>query len=78
LSNDSVIPLGGVQLFEDAKACEVTTIALASVVVTLGVACVVLEAVVWPFSMSIGLAVSTPEKAWIPPTVKLEPPTVHA
>ena len=45
-----------------------TTIALATVVVTLGVRCVAPTGVVWPFSTSIGFAMSTLAKLWIPPT----------
>src|SRR6266850_4710526 len=71
LSNDSVMPLGGVQLLEEAKACEVTSMAFATAVVMLGVACVVAEGVIWPFSRWIGFAVSTPVKPWTPPTPKL-------
>jgi len=72
------MPEGGVQLDEEAKACEVTSIAFATVGVTLGVACVSAEAVLWPFSMWIGFAVSTPVKPWMPPTPKLVPLTVQA
>src|SRR5205814_175574 len=63
---------------DEAKACEVTTIAFASVELTLGVACEVLEGVGWPFSASTGFAVSTPVKPCTPPTAKVAPVTVHA
>ena len=46
--------------------CDVTSIASVSVVVTFGVACETLLAVVCPFSMSTGLAVSTPETLNMP------------
>src|SRR6266480_1256078 len=68
-SKDSVIAEGGVQVLDEANACEVTTIVLATVVVRFGVACVRLAGVVCPFSTSIGVAVSTPENACTPPTV---------
>jgi hypothetical protein len=40
--------------------CEATTIARATVVVTLGVAWLAELGVAWPFSTSMGAAVSTP------------------
>jgi hypothetical protein len=46
---------------------------LATVVVTLGVAWLNEEPVLWPFSTSIGLALSTPRKLWMPPTAKAAP-----
>ena len=72
------MPLGGVQLLEEAKACEATSIEFATVVLMLGVACVVADGVLWPFSTWIGLAGSTPVKPWTPPTLKLAPLTLHA
>lgn len=48
---------------------------LAMVVVMLGVAWVVADGVILPFSASMGVVVSTPVKAWTPPTVKLAPAT---
>ncbi len=52
--------------------CDVTSIVLAVVVVTLGVSR--LRVVVTPaFSTSIGAVVSTPEKVRIPPVAALNP-----
>ena len=45
-SKDSAIPEGGDHVPADARPCEVTTMVLARVVVTLGVACVVADGVV--------------------------------
>jgi hypothetical protein len=53
------MPAGGVHVREEAKVCDVTIIALATVVVTLGVACDVELGVAWPFSTSTGVMVST-------------------
>jgi len=46
---------------------EVTTMVLITVVVTLGVECDSDEGVVWPFSTSMGVVVSTPTNVWMPP-----------
>ena len=51
--------------------CEVTSIALATVVVTLGVAWVSASGVACPLSTSMGFEVSTPEKLAMPPTAPL-------
>ena len=57
-----------------AIVCEVTSIVLATVVVTLGVdGVVVVDVVEAPFSTSMGFAVSTPEKLTIPPAAALKP-----
>ena len=77
-SKDSVIPPGGVQVRDDEKVCDVTNMVFATVVVTLGVACVLAEGVVWPFSTSIGFVVSTLEKAWMPPAAPVEAEKVQA
>ena len=49
------------------NACEVTTIAFATVVVTLGAVTVSALGVFWPASTLIGVVVSTPVNVWIPP-----------
>jgi hypothetical protein len=56
------MPGGEVHVAEEANVWLVTSIVLATVVVTLGVACVSALAVAAPFSTSTGVAVSTPEK----------------
>src|SRR5688500_11464224 len=68
ISNPSVMPEGGFQLAAEEKVCEVTSMVFATVVLTLGVGWLSECDVVRPFSTLIGLAASTPEKLWIPPT----------
>ena len=75
--NASVMAVGGVHVAELANACEVTSIALATVVVTLAVACVRPLGVFWPASTSMGLTVSTPEKVWMPPAAPVDVSNVH-
>jgi hypothetical protein len=77
VSNASVIPPGGVHVAELANACDVTSIALATVVVTLGAACERPLTVLTPASMSIGATVSTPMNDWIPPTAPVFAEIVH-
>src|SRR2546426_2095642 len=73
----SVIPAGCVHWFVVAlelfTANEATTMALATVVVMLGVQWVVLLAVARPFSTSIGVVVLTPEYAEMEPTMVFVP-----
>jgi hypothetical protein len=76
-STASVIPLGAVQVREEAKVCEVTTMVPGIERLMLGVACVLALAVVCPSSASTGPLVSTPEKLWIPPTAWLNAESVH-
>ena len=54
------MPAGGVHVADELSAWVVTTIVFATVVVTLGVACVSALAVAAPFSTSMGVVVSTP------------------
>src|SRR5207244_13286101 len=74
----SVIPAGCVHWFVVAlelfTANEATTMALATVVVMLGVEWVVLLAVARPFSTSIGVVVLTREYAEMEPTIVFVPP----
>ena len=77
LSKPSVMPAGDVHVAEDEKVCAVTSTVFATVVLTLGVGCVSADGVVAPFSTSIGLAVSTPEKLWMPATALVDPESVQ-
>src|SRR2546422_2562870 len=82
-STRSVIPAGGVHWFEIPVAAptanEATTMALATVVVMLGVEWVELLAVAWPVSALIGEGLSDPEYATIAPAMLCEPlPGVNA
>src|SRR5438105_1748375 len=60
------MPEGGVQVVELGKLCAVTSIALATVVVMLGVACVMSAGVPCPVATLVGLAVDTPDADWAP------------
>jgi hypothetical protein len=71
-SKASVMPAGGVHVAEDPKEWEVTSIVLATVVVTLGALCVTELEVACPFSTSMGDEVSTPENAASPPADPVE------
>jgi hypothetical protein len=71
------MPEGGVHVAALLKACEVTSISFAAVVVMLGAACVRLLAVVWPSSTSTGVVLSTPENVWMPPTAPVLVLIVH-
>ena len=71
------MPAGEVHVAELAKACDVTIIASATVVVTLDVACERPLAVLPPVSTSIGVTLSTPMKVWIPPTAPVFAEIVH-
>ena len=76
-SNASVIPAGGVQVAPEANAWAVTSIVLATVVVTLGVACESELAVACPFSTSTRVVVSTPLNELIPPADPVEDENVQ-
>ena len=76
-STASVMPAGGVQVAALLKEWEVTSMVLATMVLTLRVECVKPLRVFWPFSTLMGAAVSTPEKVWIPPADPVEVEKVH-
>ena len=66
----SVMPAGGVHVLEEAISRAATIIVFATVVVRLGPAIVVVVVVVRePPLTLIGLALSTPEKAMMPPAL---------
>ena len=73
MSKPSVIPAGDVQFAADENVCAVTSTVFATVVPMLGVECVSAHAVAAPPSTSIGVAVSTPEKLWMPATACVDP-----
>jgi len=77
VSKASFMPAGGVHVAELEKSCDVTSIAFATVVVTLGVVWVSPFAVFCPASTLIGAAVSTFENVWMPPAEPVEVEKVH-
>src|SRR5258706_5973838 len=76
-SNVSVMPVGGVQVALVANAWIVTTMVSATVVVTLGVACVSPLGVFAPDSTLIGVVRSTPVKLMMPPAEPAEVENDH-
>jgi len=77
-SYTSVIPAGAVQRSEDEYSCAVTIMVFVTVVVTLGARNVVVTAaVIDPALTLIGVVLSTPEKAMMPPSLPVLAEKVH-
>jgi hypothetical protein len=76
-SNASVMPAGDVQVAELPNAYDVTSIALDTVVVTLGDECDRPLAVLAPASTSMGVTLSTPMNVWMPPAAPVFAEIVH-
>ena len=77
-SYTSVMPPGAVQRPEDEYSWAVTIMVFVTVVVTLGaVNVVVVAAVIDPPLTSIGVVLSTPEKAMMPPSLPVFAEKLH-
>jgi hypothetical protein len=69
-STTSVVPVAGVQRLDDEYMCAMTSMVFATVVITLGAVKLVVEIVVSvPAFTLIGVVLSTPVKARIPPAL---------